>query len=265
MAQTPTAINTTLPGAYLGQENDAEAAYQQALQNISTQQAQLMQQTGFTGDINPTTGALTNEHIDANDQYSQVMGLLGSHASNMKSLREGLLGRGLGATGLSAQQQALLKFTQAGETSNLGSQFSSSLNDLYKQGQDALTTRNSAFTSAEQNALNYQIQQQLFDAINSNTAVKNTNGAGFAPQPNGTVPGQSVDSLSKQGVQITPNTPVTAPNPGAGKGNVSSGIAGLGGGAGGVYVPPGKNASTLAKNFAQPISGYAAGSTSNLH
>lgn len=301
MAQTATPINTTLPGAYQGQEVDAENAYQQALTNIAQQQAQTMQSYGFTGTPNFATGQLDNLHIDPNDQYSQVMGLLNSHASNIQSLRNGLLGRGLGATGLSAQQQALLKFTQGGETSALGSQFSSTLNDLYGQGQNALTTRNQQFTQAEQSALQAQIQQQQFDAAQAQTQAiadaqakalaqanadslaaskanngvtkgaksagatpKNTNGAKFAPQPNGTVPGQSAVSLGNQGVQITPQTKVTAPNPGAGKGLVGSGIAGLGGAAGGAYVPPGAKATTLAKAFV-PVSGYSAGSNSGLH
>jgi hypothetical protein len=63
-----------------------------------------------------------------------------------------------------------------------------------------------------------------------------TSDGAFTPAP-APAPGQSVDSLSEQGVQITPGTIVTAPNPGAGTGDTSSGIAGLGGAAGGQFVP----------------------------
>lgn len=227
MAQTSTPIDTTLPGAYQGQQIDAEAAYQTALQNIAMQQAQAMQSYGFTGDIDQSTGALTNEHIDPNDQYSQVMGLLNSHAANMQALRNGLMGRGLGATGLSAQQQALLKFTQAGETSNLGNQFTQTLNGLYGQQQNALATRNQAFTSAEQQALMYQIQQQLFDTAPTPGAAttKSTNGAAKPATATGTL----------GNVVKTTNVP--------NQGSVSGGAMGTGL----------SNALTLAKNFGQPV------------
>lgn len=259
--QTPTPIDTTLPGAYQGQQIDAEAAYQTALQNIATQQAQAMQSYGFTAQVDPTTGALQNETIDPNDQYSQVMNLLNTHAGAMQTLRNGLLGRGLGNSGLSAQQQALLKFTQAGETSNLGNQFSQQMNTLYGQQNDALTTRNQAFTTAEQNALQYQIQNQLFDAVQSqNSAAANpatTNGAGtITAGP--TAPTGFMNTITNG---MTP-TSTTSYNP-----------------TGSVIQPNiSTAASTLAKTFAQPTtisqssnsktvnpSGYSSGSGSNLH
>lgn len=69
----------------------------------------------------------------------------------------------------------------------------------------------------------------------ANTATFASDVFNPAPAP---APGESVDSLSAGGVQITPGTVVTAPNPGAGTFDISSGIAGLGGAAGGTYVPP---------------------------
>jgi hypothetical protein len=75
----------------------------------------------------------------------------------------------------------------------------------------------------------------------ANTATFASDVFNPAPAP---APGESVATLSAGGVQITPGTLVTAPNPGAGTFDISSGIAGLGGAAGGVYVPPSGYATT---------------------
>ena len=180
-------IDTNLPGAYQQQQTDAEAAYQQALTNIAAQQAQLAHDTGFTYQQNED-GSVSNMQIDPNNQYSNVMGLLGGHASSLSALRNGLASQGLTTgTGLAGKRQALMKFVQQGETSNLGANFLSKNAALFSQRAGAKATENNAFTSAEQAGLLYALQNQLFNTAQTPAGASNGNdtqaGGNNAGQP----------------------------------------------------------------------------------
>lgn len=155
-------VNYNLPGAYQAQQLDAENAYQQALTSIAQRQASLAHDTGFTYQ-QQDDGSVSNVQIDPNNQYSNVMGLLASHADSLHSLRNDLAGRGLGNTGLAAKRAALLKFVQSGQTAGLGSAFVKNLAGLQSEKAGALNTKNQQFTAAEQSALLYALQNQQFN------------------------------------------------------------------------------------------------------
>lgn len=183
-------INYNLPGAYQQQQLDAENAYQQALTGIAQKQASLAHDTGFTYN-QQDDGSVKDVQIDPNNQYSSVMGLLGAHADNLHSLRDSLSRRGLNTnTGLAAKRAALLKFAQTRETSGLGASFANKLAGLQGDRANALTSRNNAFTGAEQAALLYALQQQQFTAAAGGAGTPGSQIASYDGNPgNGATPG----------------------------------------------------------------------------
>lgn len=152
-----------IPSVYIQQENTADSQYQAALAQIAAQQAQTMASYGFKGGIDPNTGSVTNLSIDNSNPYNQVMSMLFNHGQQLNSLRSSLMGAGLGQTGLADQRQNLMHFINSGQTAGLGQNFQILMNSIFGQKAQALTDKNSAYNAAEQNALAYAIQNQLFN------------------------------------------------------------------------------------------------------
>lgn len=155
-----------VPAIYAQETAAADDAYQKALASIASKQAQLAQQYGFSIQTDPNTGALLDTRIDPNQQYSQVMNLLGSHSQALRNLRESLAGAGLaggGMRGLAAQRAALLRFQQQGQVAGLGSQFAGQFGNLTNERAGALASKNQGYNQAAQDAINFAIQNGWFN------------------------------------------------------------------------------------------------------
>lgn len=155
-----------IPAIYASETAAADDAYQKALSSIASKQAQLAQQYGFSIQTDPNTGALLDSRIDPNQQFSQVMNLLGAHSAALRNLRESLAGAGLaggGMKGLAAQRAALLQFQQQGQLAGLGSSFAGQMGDLTNQRAGALSTKNQGYNQAAQDAINFAIQNGWFN------------------------------------------------------------------------------------------------------
>lgn len=173
-----------IPALYGSETAAADDAYQKALASIGAKQAQLAQQYGFSIKTDPNTGALLDTRIDPNQQYSQVMNLLNSHAAGLRNLRESLAGAGLaggGLKGLAAQRAALLRFQQGGQLAGLGSQFAGQMGDLTNQRAGALATRNQGYNQAAQDAINFAISNGWFNQ--AAPAAPPTGGGSSTPPP----------------------------------------------------------------------------------
>lgn len=99
------------------------------------------------------------------------------------------------------------------------------------------------------NGLGGQLSGYYGDATNRAIALINAGllgnppasaggGSGDASSTGGGLLGNILSGAGGSQGPLTPSTPVYGITPGAGQGDVGSGIAGLGGGAGGTYVPP---------------------------
>lgn len=147
----------------------ANTAYQQALAQINSQRQSALQQYGYTGTIDPTTGTLTNMAVDPNNPYGQYQQMLSSGASDMAATQAANAARGLGAAtgarggGLAAQGITLDKLGFGANSANLGNALMGTLGDLQGQQTNAQDTMNNALWQAELDSTQNAIQNQQFD------------------------------------------------------------------------------------------------------
>lgn len=178
--------NVPVPSIYYTEKDAADSAYQAALNQLAQKQSLLANQFGFKIHTDPSTGALLDTQIDPNNQFSSVMNLMGSHAAGLRNLREQLAGAGLaggGLKGLAAQRAALLRFQQQGQLASLGSNFAGQFGDLTNQRAGAGATRDAAYNQAASDAINFAIQNGLFNTVAPAPAAAAPSGGGGAPAP----------------------------------------------------------------------------------
>lgn len=180
--------NLPIPGVFKQKQLLAEQQYEQALAALGQQQGQLFTQYGFKGNIGED--GKTTFAIDPAQEHGLALDLLRDHQSSLSNLRENLVGRGLGTRGYSARQQGLLRFMQGGETANLINRFQGAAANIYNQRAQALTNRNMAFNDAESEAVNFALQNGLFNdaAAKEDTAPKDKPTGDKDPGPGPTDP-----------------------------------------------------------------------------
>jgi hypothetical protein len=115
---------------------ELQRLYAETLAGIGAGQRETFMDFGFSGDVNENNGAVSFQ-IDPNLQFGQAQHLLRNHALGRRQLMETNTARGLGKTGLAAQQRNLLKFMQGGDLSNLNARFMGMLGQFNRQRQTA--------------------------------------------------------------------------------------------------------------------------------
>lgn len=144
-----------IPGASVYAEKQLQAldAYNRAKQNIRNRQNSYWQQYGFTGEVDPATGAASNVRVDPNNQYGQLQQMLKSTGSSMDQAREGGYARGLGGTGLGAQDESEARYAYGAANNAFQQDFTGNLGQLARNWGQAGADYSSAMTDAEHTAL----------------------------------------------------------------------------------------------------------------
>lgn len=168
-SSSPIPLNT---GDYATAAATANAAYQQALSSINSQRQQALQTFGYTGQIDPTTGQLTNMSVDANNPFGQYQQMLGQGAADQRTVLANSMARGLGAVegarggGLAAQDLTNAKLAFGANSANLGESLMNTLGGLTDQQNQAQDSMNNALWNAELASAQNAIANQAFNPAN---------------------------------------------------------------------------------------------------
>lgn len=196
--------------------------------------------TGSTGYSDPS-GLLAGAFADpntitaaANNPYSVQAQLKQQLTKANNGADANLVARGMYRSGELGQDENLntQSYDTAGNTAL--QQFLSALSGFTGDYNTGLGNISSQMSGDYNDATNRAIA-----LINQGLLGASSSGSGGSSADSGGGNSSGGDSGGGGGAApFGPNTPVYAPNPGAGQGDVGSGIAGLGGAAGGYYVPP---------------------------
>lgn len=160
-----------IPGApgYASNDLAAKAAYQKALTTVNTQRSGLLRQYGYTGQIDPTTGTVTQVAVDPYNQYGQLQSMLRNQAMEDQGAVDDANARGL-VGGLANQEQDQLRYAHGAQSAQLGQNLVGGLGDLANQ-QDAAyneyqnTLWQDQLAAAEQAIANGQFTTPDFSSI----------------------------------------------------------------------------------------------------
>lgn len=148
------------PGTVSSAEDYAGAqnAYNRALIRFNQQRTGLLRQYGYAGTVDPTTGLVTNLHVDAGNAYGGLQQLLHQQNLEDQSAANAVQDRGIFG-GLANQAESELAYGHHGQTSQLAQTLLGNLSDLNNQQLDAKDTLDQAL---------WQLQHQATtDAIGS--------------------------------------------------------------------------------------------------
>lgn len=157
-------VNSPVPdvGSYQQADVLATNAYNNALARINQQRQSTLQQYGYGGSIDPTTGTLSGLHVDAANPYGNFQQMLQGAALQSEQDQFANQERGLRG-GLANQAITADKNAFGGQSAQLGSQLADALSGLQDQQDQAAYTRDSALWQAEQTAAENAIANQAFD------------------------------------------------------------------------------------------------------
>lgn len=142
----------------------ANQAYQQALARFNQQRTGLLQQYGYKGTVDPSTGLMTNVGVDTGNVNGQLQQLLGQQDQEDQNAEFGMEDRGI-VGGLANQAQTNLRSGHSAQTSGLAQQLLGSLSGLNDQQVTAKQTLDQALWQSQQDAA-----QQAIDAGEYNPA-----------------------------------------------------------------------------------------------
>lgn len=148
-------------GIYRQYQTEAKLAYDQALARIKQQRGTLMQQYGFTADVNDKSGTFENVRLDPYNQFGQVRTMLNRQALSLDDVRNQAIGRHI-TGGLARQGERGLRYLHGAESQALGSQFSQGMYELLGLQQDAEARYRRALLDAELEALRNAIANGLW-------------------------------------------------------------------------------------------------------
>lgn len=157
-------VNSPIPGVsgYEGADALAMNAYNNALARINQQRMSTLQQFGYTGQIDPTTGTITGIAVNPNNPYGNLQMMLRNAALQAQSDQQAAQERGLRG-GLANQAISADKFDFGNQSQQLGTDLENQLSDLQGQQSDAAYTRDSALWNAEQQAAEGAINNGQYD------------------------------------------------------------------------------------------------------
>ena len=216
------------PGADVYQQEQlaANTAYQNAVAKLNQQRTSTLNSYGYLGQIDPSSGAISNIRVDPNNPYGQYQTLLRSSAQQSEQAHEAAVGRGLSG-GLANQGDRAAQQQYGAGAYQLGTNLQNALSGYDTNQIDAANQRDQAVTSAQQQAasaaLQYQLQQQLSALA---AAVGAGGGSSAAPAP----------PTSGSGI----NAPTTSPTAGlVGSNGQGPGYNPTAPTGGGMYTPSG--------------------------
>lgn len=141
-----------IPGSAIAAQGLAFAkkAYEQALARVTNQRQGLTRQSGYTFDVDPTTGVMKSMRVDPNSLYGGFQLLNRSQAARSEAARASAIERGLGAGGgLGAQLESEARFMSGQEDANFSSSLIDMLSQLALQQQEAKNAYDMAKWQAE--------------------------------------------------------------------------------------------------------------------
>jgi hypothetical protein len=159
---------------------ELQRLYAESLAGIGAGERETFMNYGFSGDVNQDTGA-TQFQIDPNLQFGQAQNLLRQHGLGRRQLMETNTARGLGKTGLAAQQKGLLKFMQGGDLTNLNARFMNMLGQLNRSRQAARNDMSSGSMAVDFDAARARANRPV--TTTTNTAVTNEEEAAPVADP----------------------------------------------------------------------------------
>lgn len=172
-------VNSIIPDPVVYGEQSAQAlqAYQQALSQIAQRRAGTLQNYGMTAQVD-ANGNLKNYGIDPSNQYGMIQQLLGQEGSTLDSIQHAATGRGIGHTGLGAQDVSRARFQGGQAQQQLGQQFVGEIGQEASDQYGATANYNAAKLQAQRNAIISAIQSGAFTPVPSSSA-------GTTPPPMG--------------------------------------------------------------------------------
>lgn len=143
-----------------------KTAYNNTLARLNKQRGSTLQQYGYLGDVDPTTGVLSHVRVDPNNQYGDFQSMLRSQAGLAQQAEWANQDRGLRG-GMANKALSDLRYGFGQQSAQLGTNFSNQFTDF----QDQQTQAKYEYDKAV-------YEQQLEDARN---AIAN---GGFNPAGN---------------------------------------------------------------------------------
>lgn len=144
---------TPIPGAagYGQAALLANTAYGNALARLNQQRQSTLRQYGYSGDVDPRTGTLSNMRVDPGSVGGELQSMLGSQAAEDQAAQYGVQERGL-VGGLAHQATTALRQAHGAQASQFGQTLTDALSNDQDQQNQAAQTRDSALWQAEQQA-----------------------------------------------------------------------------------------------------------------
>ena len=201
---------SSIPGAYdiAGADALALKAYQNALAQVNQGRTATLQQYGYLGDINPTTGELTNLRVDPHNPYGAYQQMLKGGDQAKLAAEYAAQGRGLGSGGLAAQGITAAHQQFGADSAQMGQNIMNSLEGLQQTQTDAQQTYNDALWQAQQQATAQAIAAGAFDTAPAAPAQPYGQGAtGSAlPKPTTSAPKTTTTKRpTSSSVKVTAN------------------------------------------------------------
>lgn len=166
-----------MPGIYKEQQALAQKAYATSLANINQRRQAMLQQYGMTGTVD-AQGAYSNYRIDPANQYGQLQMMKQNQGLALNDAWNQAAERNLGNSGLAAQGESLLRYSQGGESAQLGQDFVTGMGDLAQENVQNQDTLAQQMYQAEAQARNEAIQNQMFTQANSGSGAGGAGGSG---------------------------------------------------------------------------------------
>lgn len=201
-------------GDYATAAATANAAYQQALASINNQRQQALQSFGYTGQIDPTTGQLTNMAVDPHNPYGQYQQMLAQGAGDQRAVLANSMARGLGSVtgarggGLAAQDLTNAKLAFGANSANLGQSLMGTLGDLTSQQSQAQTDMNNALWNAELASAQNAISNQDFNPADFSGIADKAPSGGKVPAPQTYTTSADAGTVPKT-TKVTPKQSIT--------------------------------------------------------
>lgn len=140
---------------------DATKAYQNTLARLNQQRLATLQQYGYKGSVDPTTGTLSNIGVDPNNPYGNLQQMLRGNAQQDQQAQFQAQERGLNG-GLAHQMVTSLKYGHGQASAQLGTALQDALSGYQDQQGQAAYQRDAALYAAEQQAAQNAILNGLF-------------------------------------------------------------------------------------------------------
>lgn len=146
---------TPIPGAptYMSAVELAKKRYQTRLADINQQRQRTMRQAGFMGDIDPTTGLVSNMRTDPYNQYGQYQQLNRAQSFRSDEMYGQNFGRGLSSRGgLGRQNIGNLRYEFGKEDSDFGANLLDQMSSFTRQQEEEKFSYDEALYRAQQEA-----------------------------------------------------------------------------------------------------------------